>query len=185
MSLILASASPRRQELLQRIVPNFVIEPADLDESTAEVLPARQRPVFLAREKAILISRRHPTQPVLGCDTGVLLDDQMLGKPADYKEACAMLKALSGRTHEVVTGCCLVQNGLTWCFSTVTRVTFYPLSSQQIVRYAATSEPYDKAGGYGIQGAGAVFVRSIAGDYYNVVGLPVSVLARVLRQRRS
>ena len=182
MFLILASASPRRRELLQRIVPNFTVEPTDMDESAADLLPARQRPAFLAREKATLISRRHPGELVLGCDTGVILDDQMLGKPADYTEACAMLKALSGRTHEVITGCCLAQNGLTWCFSTVTRVTFYPLSPQQIANYAATSEPYDKAGGYGIQGAGSVFVRSIAGDYYNVVGLPVSALARVLRR---
>ena len=182
MSLSLASASPRRRELLQRIVSDFTIEPADLDESAAGRLPARRRPAFLAREKAALVSRCHPGELVLGCDTGVILDDQMLGKPADYTEVCAMLKALSGRTHEVVTGCCLIQNGLTWCFSTVTQVTFYPLSPRQIADYAATSEPYDKAGGYGIQGSGSLFVRSIAGDYYNVVGLPVSALARVLRR---
>ena len=105
----------------------------------------------------------------------------MLGKPADERQARAMLEALSGRTHEVVTGCCLAQDALTWCFRSTTRVTFYPLSSQQIAAYTATGEPYDKAGGYGIQGAGALFVRGIQGDYYNVVGLPLGALGRLLR----
>lgn len=182
MHWILASASPRRRELLQRIIPQFDVEPASMDESAADVLPARQRPVFLAREKALLIARRHPGALVLGCDTGVILDDQMLGKPADVSQARTMLESLSGRTHEVVTGCCLAQGALTWCFRSTTRVTFYPLSSRQIEAYTATGEPYDKAGGYGIQGAGAVFVRGIQGDYYNVVGLPLSALDRVLRR---
>ena len=182
MSLILASASPRRRELLERIVPVFTVEPADLDESAADFLPACRRPSFLAREKAELISRRHPGALVLGCDTGVILGGRMLGKPADYQQACAMLEALSGRTHEVITGCCLARDGLLWTLQCVTLVTFYPLCARQIADYAATDEPYDKAGGYGIQGTGAVFVRAISGDYYNVVGLPVSALARVLRR---
>ena len=182
MHWILASASPRRRELLKRIVPHFDVEPASMDESAADVLPARQRPVFLAREKASLIARRHPGTLVLGCDTGVILGEQMLGKPADMAQARAMLEALSGRTHEVVTGCCLAQGSLTWCFRSTTRVTFYPLSSQQIETYTATDEPYDKAGGYGIQGAGAVFVRGIQGDYYNVVGLPLGALDRLLHR---
>ena len=182
MDFILASASPRRKELLLRIVSRFTIEPVDLDESAADALPARERPVYLAREKASLISRRRPRALVLGCDTGVILDNEMLGKPADMAQAVDMLGRLSGRTHEVITGCCLAQDGLLWTLRATTKVTFYPLSCAQIYAYASTAEPYDKAGGYGIQSGGGLFVREIEGDYNNVVGLPVSALARVLRR---
>ena len=182
MHLILASASPRRQALLHIITPDFVIDPAGIDEGVADFLPAEMRPAFLAREKALSVARRRPGDLVLGCDTGVLVGSEMLGKPSSPEEAAAMLRRLSGRTHRVVTGCCLAQNALCWTFSCTTRVTFYDLSEEHIAEYIATPEPYDKAGGYGIQGAGAVFVRSIEGDYNNVVGLPVSALARVLRR---
>lgn len=179
---ILASASPRRKELLQRIIPHFTIEPADLDESAAAPLPAHERPVYLAREKAMLISRKHPNAVVLGCDTGVILDNEMLGKPKNPAQAAEMLSCLSGRTHEVITGCCLAQNGLLWTTRTITKVTFYPLSDDDIASYIATDEPYDKAGGYGIQSAGGLFVRRIVGDYYNVVGLPLAALSRLLQR---
>ncbi len=181
-NFILASASPRRQELLQRIIPHFTIEPAGLDESAANSLPARERPNYLAREKALLISKKHPNAVVLGCDTGVILGGEMLGKPKNPAQAAEMLRRLSGRTHEVITGCCLAQNGLLWAMRAVTKVTFYPLSEACIASYIATDEPYDKAGGYGIQSAGGLFVRRIVGDYYNVVGLPLSSLARLLRR---
>lgn len=182
MRLVLASASPRRQELLQIITPDFTVDPADIDEGVADSLPAETRPAFLAREKALAVARRRPGELVLGCDTGVLVGSEMLGKPSSEEEAAAMLRRLSGCTHRVVTGCCLAQNALCWTFSCTTRVTFYDLSEERIAEYVATPEPYDKAGGYGIQGAGAVLVRSIEGDYNNVVGLPVSALARVLRR---
>ena len=178
MNLILASASPRRQELLHRILPDFDIQPAQLDESFADRLPAHTRPVVLAKAKALQVAAEHPHRLVLGCDTGVILGDQMLGKPADRDQARRMLQALSGRTHQVITGCCLAQDRLAWCFSTATSVTFYPLSAQEIEDYLDTEEPYDKAGSYGIQGTAGRFVKEIRGDYYNVVGLPLGALAR-------
>lgn len=178
--VVLASASPRRQELLKLLVPEFVCCPADTAEILPEGLPLEQGPEVLAEEKARAVAALYPDAIVLGSDTGVFLDQQMLGKPADRADAANMLRSLSGRTHQVITGCCLVWGSKVRRFSQHTQVEFYPLTEEEIQGYLATGEPFDKAGAYGIQGFGSVLVKEIRGDYHNVVGLPVSALAREL-----
>lgn len=183
--VVLASNSPRRKELLRLIFPNFEIEPADIDESRADNVALDQMPAFLAQQKAAQIHQKHPDDIVIGCDTGVFIDNMMLGKPGSDKSAFEMLKLLSGRTHRVITGCAVMQGDQTVIFSQTTEVAFYPLSDEEINRYIATGEPNDKAGAYGIQGKGALLVREIRGDYYNVVGLPVALLQRKLEELRG
>lgn len=178
--VVLASNSPRRKELLRLIFPSFEIEPADIDESRAENVALDQMPAFLALRKAEQIHQKHPDDIVIGCDTGVFIDNIMLGKPGSDRSAFEMLKLLSGRTHRVITGCAVMQGERTLTFSQTTEVAFYPLGDGEIERYIATGEPNDKAGAYGIQGKGALLVREIRGDYYNVVGLPVALLKRKL-----
>ena len=178
--MILASASPRRQELLQLLGEDFRVVPADIDESVTKQLPPEDMPAYLADKKAAHVSAQYPADIVLGCDTGVFIDGKMLGKPQSEREAFEMLRELSGRTHRVITGCALYRGGRKRVFSAVTEVEFYPLSDDEIRAYIATQEPLDKAGAYGIQGRGSLFVKGICGDYFNVVGLPVAALKREL-----
>lgn len=178
--IILASASPRRRELLQYIVPEFEVIPADIDETLPSSVPPEKSAEYLAVQKAEHIAKLHPEATVIGSDTVVIIDNVILGKPADDADAFRMLKALSGKTHKVITGVCLAGGGITDSFSCVTDVTFYPLSDDEIRAYIATGEPSDKAGAYGIQGFGSVLVRSINGDFFNVMGLPVAALKRRL-----
>lgn len=180
MSLILASASPRRQELLKKITEDFVCIPADIEESCPEEIEVEKVPEYLALKKAQHIAAIYPEDTVIGSDTGVFCDGVMLGKPADNADAFRMLKMLSGRTHSVITGCAVVKGEEIRSFSSVTEVTFYELSDAEIERYIATGESLDKAGAYGIQGYGALLIKQIHGDYFNVVGLPVAELYRVL-----
>ena len=180
LKIILASASPRRQELLKLIFDNFEIIPADVDESinkkTADELQAEK----IAERKALHISKTHPDCLVIGCDTAVIADSIMLGKPKDEADARKMLKLLSGRTHKVITGNCLVYNKNIKTFSVTTEVEFYKLSENEIDDYLSTDDWRDKAGAYGIQGKAGLFVRQIKGDYNNVVGLPCAELNRQL-----
>ncbi len=180
--MILASASPRRNELLSLILDEFQIEPADVDESIENNIPLEQIPAYLAAKKAKYVSERHPDDIVIGCDTGVFIDNNIIGKPSNEKAAYQILKLLSGRTHHVITGVALCRGGHISCFSQATEVEFYPLSEEEINDYILTGEPMDKAGAYGIQGKGAIFVRGIKGDYFNVVGLPVAMLKRKLEE---
>ena len=181
--IILASASPRRQELLSIICDNFKIEPSDVDETVDKSVPIESIPEMLALKKAEHIHRNnHYNDIVVGCDTGVFLDDKVLGKPADKSDAFRMLKSLSGRTHKVITGCAILYKHEVITFSQVTKVTFYELSDNEINGYISTNEPMDKAGAYGIQGKGSVLVKEIHGDYFNVVGLPVSLLNKKLKE---
>ncbi len=182
MKYILASASPRRKQLLCNIIDEFEICPSAVEERVGGDLPAEQAPAFLAKLKAEDVAARHQHAVVIGADTGVFVDGIMLGKPRDRDHAAQMLQMLSGRTHRVITGCCICYEGKSVSFSEVTQVTFYPLSQQEIDSYLDTSEPYDKAGAYGIQGKGVVLVKEICGDYFNVVGLPVARLARILKE---
>lgn len=183
-NLILASASPRRQELLQLLDCPFVCCAADADETLRTGVSLTEEVVRLAQLKAQTVLRQHPEAVVIGSDTMVTIDGQALGKPKDAQDAAAMLHRLSGRTHEVLTGVAVVSaDGQVQTALNVTKVTFYPLSETEIARYIATGEPMDKAGAYGIQGKGAAFVREIAGDYYSVMGLPVAQLYRLLRAR--
>ena len=180
--IVLASNSPRRKELLRLICPSFVIEPADVDENVSENLPLGQIPAYIARKKAARVHQNHPDDIVIGCDTGVFINNMMLGKPGTDQSAFEMLKLLSGKTHKVITGCAILQGDREVIFSQMTEVTFYPLSNEEIRAYIDTGEPSDKAGAYGIQGKGALLVKEIKGDYNNVVGLPVALLNRKLRE---
>ena len=179
MKVILASGSPRRRELLSQAGIEYIVEPADIEETTTETLPAKVVE-DLSRQKALAVSKNHPGQVVLAADTVVAFDDKILGKPVDEDDAFEMLTELSGRTHQVYTGVTIVYtDGSVKTFSECTEVTMYPNLPEAIRSYIASGEPMDKAGAYGIQGLGAVLVERINGDYNNVVGLP---LARVYRE---
>jgi septum formation protein len=180
--LILASASPRRAELLRNARIPFTVDPARVPE---QPLPG-ERPIDyaqrLAREKAQTVFGRHPGATVLGADTVVVADEHLLEKPADSGDAARMLRLLSGRTHEVITGVSLTAPGFNCSEAEITRVTFSEISEAEIAAYIQTGEPMDKAGAYAIQGMASRWANSIEGDYFNVVGLPVARVTRMLRE---
>ena len=180
--IILASASPRRQELLKYIVPEFSIIPADIDETLPDDIPAEEAAEFLAVKKAKHISEKNPAGIVIGSDTVVVIDGEILGKPKDTADAERMLRKLSGKTHSVITGVCISCGNFSDSFSCRTFVKFFPLTDEEIHGYIATGEPMDKAGAYGIQGKGCLLAESIDGDFFNVVGLPASLLKRHLEK---
>lgn len=179
--LILASASPRRKALLEQIGVSCLSVPVDLDES---VLPGELPEAYvrrLALAKAQAGWRKQGQQgTALGSDTSVVIDSEILGKPADGAEAVAMLQRLSGKTHQVMTAVALVSARQTDSCVVTTDVSFKTLTLEECHRYWNTGEPHDKAGGYGIQGLGAVFVTSIRGSYSGVVGLPLAETAELL-----
>lgn len=181
-NIILASASPRRRELFKLICEDFKSVSPDVDETVPAQVEILERPQFLAVKKAMHIwGCLSEKAVVIGCDTGVFIDDEMLGKPKDEEEAFSMLKKLQGKDHLVVTGCCITDGTHKREFSVTSRVFFYPLSDEDIKDYIATGEPMDKAGAYGIQGKGSLLIEKIQGDYFNIVGLPLSALARELK----
>lgn len=183
MQLILASQSPRRQELLRLITPDFMVCPADVDEGLIEGVPLSEEVARLAAAKAQAVAAHHPEAAVIGSDTLVVCDGQALGKPKDERDAQRMLTCLSGRTHEVMTGLALYVPGKPVCTDTViTEVRFAPLDEMEIAAYIQTGEPMDKAGAYGIQGLGARLITGISGDYYSVMGLPVRRLYERMRE---
>ncbi len=179
--LVLASASPRRQELIRLIDEEIIICPSDADESYSADTPADSVPELLAVRKAAEVAKQYPDNTVIGSDTSVIIGNEILGKPTDKEDAARMLRLLSGNTHKVITGCAIFKGGKSISFSETTFVTFYPLSDKDIEDYIATNEPFDKAGAYGIQGKASLLVKGIEGDYFNVVGLPVAKLNRVLK----
>jgi septum formation protein len=211
--LVLASASPRRQELLRNAGISFTMQPADIDESPRAGEMPKEYAERLAREKALAVFRSRPDDCVLGADTIVVVDDAILGKPGDAADAFRMLRLLSGRIHSVITGICLVEavagsqlpdiseaaphsqprrspytvlraeNRELRSASDTTLVTMNELSEDEIREYVATGEPMDKAGAYAIQGRAARWISRIEGDYSNVVGLPVALVYRMLRER--
>ncbi|MDD3192803.1 MAG: Maf family protein [Oscillospiraceae bacterium] len=183
MELILASQSPRRRELLERVTTLFSVVVSGIEERRDPTWTVEELPRQLALQKAMDVSKTHPSALVIGADTIVSLDGAVLGKPRDEADAAAMLRALSGRTHLVYTGVAFCRAGRE-CSSFVqrTEVDFYPLQEQQIQRYLATGEPFDKAGAYGIQEQGGLFVKSIRGDYFNVMGFPMARTARELER---
>ena len=180
MELILASQSPRRKELLTLLGYSFRVMVAPMDE-TMEDLPVTEAVARLSCRKAAAVEAGEE-QIVIGADTVVVLDGQVLGKPRDAADAVRMLRSLSGRTHEVMTGVCLRKGDTVTTHTEVTEVTFRPLTEKEIEEYVATKEPMDKAGSYGIQGGAARFVEGIRGDYYNVMGLPVCRLGLMLEK---
>ncbi|MGA8618547.1 MAG: Maf family protein [Candidatus Sulfotelmatobacter sp.] len=194
--LVLASASPRRQELLGNAGIQFRVQPADINET----LRAGESPQVcaerLAQEKAMAVFHSQPQNYVLGADTIVVIDDVILGKPRDANDAARMLRLLSGRAHAVITGVCLVspvasesnsipksQKPILTTASETTRVTVCDISDDEIRDYIATGEPMDKAGGYAIQGMASRWIPRIEGDYTNVVGLPVALVYAMLREQ--
>lgn len=178
--LILASGSPRRRELLGWITKDFRVCVADVDETLPDDISPYDAVAMLSRKKAEAVAEDFPDDTVLGADTVVALDGVIFGKPADEEDTFRMLRLLSGKTHEVLTGVTIYRNGNAETFVTVSRVTFYPLSDSEIRTYIATGEPMDKAGAYGIQERGGLFVQEIQGDYFNIVGLPIAPLSRKL-----
>jgi septum formation protein len=180
--LVLASASPRRQELLRNANISFEVQPADINEDPLPNEPAKACAERLARGKAQAIAQKRPNEAVLGGDTVVMIDNEILNKPVDARDAARMLRLLSGRTHQVVTGVCLVVRGQCELVSETTSVTMSEISEEEIAAYVATGEPMDKAGAYAIQGRASRWIPRIEGDYSNVVGLPVARIYRMLRQ---
>jgi septum formation protein len=197
--LVLASASPRRQELLRNAGISFTVHPADIDERQLPGELAIDCAERLAREKALTVWRTRPQDLVLGADTIVVVDDAILGKPRDAADAARMLRLLSGRVHRVITGVCLVKPVLSGQYSVasmkvaggdedtdknreltstseITLVTMSEISEEEIQAYVASGEPMDKAGAYAIQGMAARWVPRIEGDYSNVVGLPIALV---------
>jgi septum formation protein len=191
--LVLASASPRRQELLRNAGFPFIVQPTDIPEvpETGEVPQAFAE--RMAREKATAVFRERPEDVILGADTIVVVGPVILGKPRDVVDAVRMLRVLSGRTHQVLTGVCLVgppartenrksSPGFEDVRSERTLVTMEALSDEDIRSYISTGEPMDKAGAYGIQGRASRWISRIEGDYFNVVGLPMSLVYKMLRE---
>ena len=187
--LVLASASPRRQELLRNAGLSFAVHPADVDETPRPRESPRDCAERLAREKALVVCRTRPQDLVLGADTIVVIDDTILGKPANAEDATRMLRLLAGRTHQVITAVCLVRpGGGKWSpardvrtASETTLVTMSDISAEEIQAYVETGEPMDKAGAYAIQGMASRWIPHIEGDYSNVVGLPIALVYRMLR----
>ena len=181
MNLILASASPRRQELLKIFGLPFSVRVADIDETMDTSLPPYDEVARVSRAKALAIPRS-AGDVVIAADTIVVCQGKVLGKPRDEDDAKAMLRLLSGRDHQVMTGCTVLRGEKAETFTEVTDIHFRDLSENEIARYVASGEPMDKAGSYGIQGGAALFCSHMVGDYYNVMGLPVCRLGTVLRQ---
>ena len=185
MSLVLASRSPRRAELLTQAGYEFVVMPADVDESARVGESPMNLVKRLARKKVAVVAELRPEAVVLGADTVVVDREVMLGKPIDESDAAAMLRRLSGRTHEVLTGVALAAAGQYWDDVMSTQVMFRELDDDDISWYVASGEMFGKAGGYAIQGLASRFVTRIEGSYTNVVGLPISVVDNLLQVCRK
>ena len=177
--LILASQSPRRKELLGKLNIPFTVRVADIDEAMDPAGLPETEVARVSQKKALAVERT-PEDVVIAADTIVVLDELVLGKPRDKADAKRMLRALSGRTHQVMTGLAVLWGQDTEVVTEVTKVHFRPLSEAEIDRYIESGEPMDKAGSYGIQGGASAFVSGIEGDYFNVVGLPVCRLSQIL-----
>lgn len=181
--VILASASPRRKELLRQIFPQFEIIPALGKEMADKTLPPKDYVASLAAQKCEEVFSSHPESMVIGCDTIVVFNGKILGKPKDEKDAEDTLKALSGKTHQVMTGVCIHTPQKKLVKVDVTEVTFNDLSQEFIKKYVAGGSPMDKAGSYGIQDGGVV--KSYSGSYTNVVGLPVELIKTMVKELSS
>ena len=176
--LILASGSPRRKEILDTMGLEFSVDISDADESFAGT--PEEMVLELSRRKAQAVAPRHSGAMILAADT-LVFGDEVLGKPHSEEEAVQMLRSLSGNTHEVYTGVCIIKGDRVHKFYECTKVTFWPLEDELIAEYVASKEPMDKAGSYGIQGKGSVLIKGIEGDYFNVVGFPVSRFCREIK----
>lgn len=179
--LILASASPRRSELLRMLNIPFEIRPADVDERLPDGILPGKAVEALARRKAEASASGSASEVILAADTLVAKGDQILGKPVDAQDAVRMLTLLSGAEHQVYSGIALIRGDKIASAVVCTAVRFRKLTEGEILRYVATGDPLDKAGAYGIQGPAGIFIEAIEGDYYNVVGLPICVLEKLAK----
>ena len=181
--VILASASPRRQELIKLIFDSVEILPAECEETLPEGIGAREAVEYLSKIKNEASSELTEKENlIVSADTVVSIDDEILGKPVDKEDARRMITLLSGKIHQVYTGVTLSLNGKVKTFSEKTDVEFFDLTEEEIEEYISSSEPYDKAGAYGIQGKAGLLVKGINGDYYNVVGFPIARLKREIQE---
>lgn len=182
--VVLASKSPRRKEILEKLGIRFKVVPSGIAEELDESGDPRGEAVRLAREKAMDVSKKAGPDGALfiGVDTVVYLDGKIICQPDDHSHAAEMLRRLQGRTHEVHSGLCLLlKNGSETAGCSMSRVTFHPMTEAEIGWYVRDGEPLDKAGAYGVQGKGALFVKSIEGSYHNVMGFPVDLFYRLLK----
>lgn len=179
---ILASQSPRRKQLLEQAGLSFTIIPSEVEEKVLDTDTPEEVVASLALQKAQDVFSRHSNQLVLAADTIVAIDDTILGKPVNRQDAEKMLQQLSGRDHHVFTGVTLLCESKELTFVEKTHVHFYPLTNEEITSYINSGEPFDKAGGYGIQGLGSILVEKIHGDYFTIVGLPIAKVVRALKQ---
>ena len=166
---------------MKLITNDFETVPSGCPEDLPADIAPLEAPVYLAEKKAGDVLKKHPDSIIIGCDTAVICGSDILGKPQNKAQCREFMELLSGRTHQVVTGCCIMYKDTVNSFSVVTDVTFRRLDNDETEAYISSDEPYDKAGGYGIQGKGALLVEKISGDYFNVVGLPVSRLYQELK----
>ena len=181
ITVILASASPRRIELIKKITDDFTVIPSCADESIDNKVPVEDIPIILSSRKALSIAKDNTDSVVIGCDTVVIANNEVLGKPKDKDDARRMIKALSGISHKVITGVTVIKNDTLISFAETTEVKFRPIEEEEIEEYISGDEPYDKAGGYAVQGIAGKFVEELIGDYYNVVGFPVNKIRQTLQ----
>ncbi|MEG0254843.1 Maf family protein [Vagococcus sp.] len=182
MTVILASSSPRRKELLSKAVTTFDILPADIDETVGQNEMPLAYVERMGEEKAMCIAKNYPKDIVIGCDTTVVLGNEIMGKPKDDEDAYRMLEKLSGTTHQVLTSVYIKTPTEAFKKTEEVNVVFYDLSPSDINAYLATGEHRDKAGAYGIQGQGALFVKEISGDYFSIVGFPIGYVNQVMKK---
>ena len=180
-NIVLASQSPRRKELLEKTGCSFTIDAADIDETIDQSKPLTEEVKRLSRSKAAHILQRHPDSLIIGSDTIVTIDGKVLGKPADKNDAVEMLRSLSGRTHQVITGLCMLSSQKEYLFVSVNDVSFAELTEDEIEKYVNTGEPMDKAGAYAIQGIASRYITGINGDYYAIMGLPLCAVYEELK----
>lgn len=179
--IILASASPRRKELLKKIIPDFKVCESNIDETIPQNIELNSVAEHLATKKALNVYKNNPNDIVIGADTIIVFDNKIYGKPKNQAEAKEMIEKFSGNRHIVITGVCIVDKNKTLSFSSVNEVEFYSLNNNEIEDYLSTASYFDKAGAYAIQDLGGLFVKEIKGDYNSIIGLPISRLHRILK----
>jgi septum formation protein len=180
--VILASKSPRRKSILEQVGLKFSIVASDFDETKIKFKTPQEMVKKLSFEKAKIVAAKHPKAVIIGADTTVIFKKEIIGKPKSKQDAIRILKLLSGNTHKIVTGFTVMEGKKSITGHIVSKAKFKKLSEQEIKAYVATNEPMDKAGGYGIQDKGGLFIEKIEGDYFNVVGLPIFAVSKALKE---
>ena len=180
--IILASASPRRKELLTKIIPNFKICPSEIKEEIPNNISALDSAQYLAVKKAMEIHTKYPNDTIIGADTVIVLNNKIYGKPKNKSDAKNMLLEFSGKKHHVITGVCIINKEKSISFSSINEVEFYELEDKEIDAYLTLDEYKDKAGSYAIQGQANLFIKKINGDYNSIIGLPISQIYQLLKK---